>query len=85
MRSLRHAQVAQLVEHATENRSVAGSIPALGTTIPAELIKACSQSKFTCVQNALVQLAPGGMKACAVDPDYAFHATQSEQTQLMRD
>ena len=25
------AQVAQLVEHATENRSVAGSIPALGT------------------------------------------------------
>ena len=28
----RQAQVAQLVEHATENRSVAGSIPALGTT-----------------------------------------------------
>ena len=27
----RDAQVAQLVEHATENRSVAGSIPALGT------------------------------------------------------
>ena len=27
----RQAQVAQLVEHATENRSVAGSIPALGT------------------------------------------------------
>ena len=27
------AQVAQLVEHATENRSVAGSIPALGTII----------------------------------------------------
>ena len=26
------AQIAQLVEHATENRSVAGSIPALGTT-----------------------------------------------------
>jgi hypothetical protein len=25
------AQIAQLVEHATENRSVAGSIPALGT------------------------------------------------------
>jgi hypothetical protein len=25
------AQVAQLVEHAIENRSVAGSIPALGT------------------------------------------------------
>jgi hypothetical protein len=27
----RHAQVAQLVEHATENRSVGGSIPPLGT------------------------------------------------------
>ena len=26
------AQVAQLVEHATENRSVGGSIPPLGTT-----------------------------------------------------
>jgi hypothetical protein len=29
--SLEHAQVAQLVEHATENRSVGGSIPPLGT------------------------------------------------------
>jgi hypothetical protein len=28
----RYAQVAQLVEHATENRSVGGSIPPLGTT-----------------------------------------------------
>ena len=28
------AQVAQLVEHATENRSVGGSIPPLGTTWP---------------------------------------------------
>ena len=27
-----NAQVAQLVEHATENRSVGGSIPPLGTT-----------------------------------------------------
>jgi hypothetical protein len=27
----RGAQVAQLVEHATENRSVGGSIPPLGT------------------------------------------------------
>lgn len=27
------AEVAQLVEHATENRGVAGSIPALGTGI----------------------------------------------------
>ena len=27
----RQAQVAQLVEHATENRSVGGSIPPLGT------------------------------------------------------
>jgi hypothetical protein len=30
--TFRHAQVAQLVEHATENRSVGGSIPPLGTT-----------------------------------------------------
>lgn len=29
---LGNAQVAQLVEHATENRSVGGSIPSLGTT-----------------------------------------------------
>lgn len=28
------AQVAQLVEHATENRSVTGSIPVLGTIYP---------------------------------------------------
>ncbi len=28
------AQVAQLVEHATENRSVGGSIPPLGTITP---------------------------------------------------
>ncbi len=27
------AQIAQLVEHATENRNVAGSIPALGTIL----------------------------------------------------
>lgn len=30
---LEHAQVAQLVEHATENRSVGGSIPPLGTIL----------------------------------------------------
>lgn len=30
----RFAQVAQLVEHATENRSVGGSIPPLGTIPP---------------------------------------------------
>jgi hypothetical protein len=29
--ALEYAQVAQLVEHATENRSVGGSIPPLGT------------------------------------------------------
>jgi hypothetical protein len=33
----RRAQVAQLVEHAIENRSVAGSIPALGTIFPRNL------------------------------------------------
>ena len=32
------AQVAQLVEHATENRSVAGSIPALGTILLNDLV-----------------------------------------------
>ena len=31
------AQVAQLVEHATENRGVGGSIPPLGTTSPIPL------------------------------------------------
>jgi hypothetical protein len=31
------AQVAQLVEHATENRSVGGSIPPLGTISPSHL------------------------------------------------
>ena len=34
------AQVAQLVEHATENRSVGGSIPPLGTTSFEEIILA---------------------------------------------
>ena len=34
----RQAQVAQLVEHATENRSVGGSIPPLGTILSAILI-----------------------------------------------
>ncbi len=29
-----NARVAQLVEHATENRSVGGSIPSPGTTFP---------------------------------------------------
>ena len=31
------AQVAQLVEHATENRSVGGSIPPLGTNVSNDL------------------------------------------------
>ena len=31
------AQVAQLVEHATENRSVGGSIPPLGTILLKEM------------------------------------------------
>ena len=34
--ALRFAQVAQLVEHATENRSVGGSIPSLGTISTSE-------------------------------------------------
>jgi hypothetical protein len=36
------AQVAQLVEHATENRSVGGSIPPLGTML---LLSDCFESK----------------------------------------
>jgi hypothetical protein len=36
--SLEHAQVAQLVEHATENRSVGGSIPPLGTILVFALV-----------------------------------------------
>ena len=32
------AQVAQLVEHATENRSVGGSIPPLGTIAPPRVV-----------------------------------------------
>jgi hypothetical protein len=43
------AQVAQLVEHATENRSVGGSIPPLGTIISIILliiIKAARQSRL---------------------------------------
>jgi hypothetical protein len=31
VQTMRQAQVAQLVEHATENRSVGGSTPSLGT------------------------------------------------------
>src|SRR5438046_3650841 len=34
--ALEYAQVAQLVEHATENRSVGGSIPPLGTIMAVE-------------------------------------------------
>jgi hypothetical protein len=33
------AQIAQLVEHAIENRSVAGSIPALGTIFLGHLVE----------------------------------------------
>jgi hypothetical protein len=35
------AQVAQLVEHAIENRSVGGSIPPLGTILPFIDIRRC--------------------------------------------
>jgi hypothetical protein len=33
------AQVAQLVEHVTENHGVGGSIPPLGTIAPAQALK----------------------------------------------
>jgi hypothetical protein len=39
------AQVAQLVEHATENRSVGGSIPPLGTTLAP--LKATASGAFS--------------------------------------
>ena len=42
------AQVAQLVEHATENRSVAGSIPALGTIIVNDLVYLPQGRFFRC-------------------------------------
>ena len=35
----RQAQVAQLVEHATENRSVGGSIPPLGTILSLAVLR----------------------------------------------
>ena len=38
------AQVAQLVEHATENRSVGGSIPPLGTIPPYASASICRRS-----------------------------------------
>jgi hypothetical protein len=39
---IRDAQVAQLVEHATENRSVGGSIPPLGTILKSLVFLAVS-------------------------------------------
>ena len=44
------AQVAQLVEHATENRSVGGSIPPLGTIFYKVLFssRACSRRVPSC-------------------------------------
>ena len=49
------AQVAQLVEHATENRSVGGSIPPLGTTPSTNPLKSqrnwCFLSRLSKVGN----------------------------------
>ena len=51
------AQVAQLVEHATENRSVAGSIPALGTiALPTSLKFWSPARKHSGVHGRLGQL-----------------------------
>jgi hypothetical protein len=41
------AQVAQLVEHATENRSVGGSIPPLGTTAVRGLLLSTASGSFS--------------------------------------
>ena len=43
-RSRRRAEIAQLVEHATENRGVASSILALGTIVSA--VVACIERKW---------------------------------------
>ena len=45
------AQVAQLVEHATENRSVGGSIPPLGTISPKQ-IKSLAAGQLRCCGSA---------------------------------
>ena len=44
--ALEYAQVAQLVEHATENRSVGGSIPPLGTININSLARTAAISKI---------------------------------------
>src|SRR6186713_3207396 len=52
--SLEHAQVAQLVEHATENRSVGGSIPPLGTiSFPKRLDRRLSWADAARIPNGL--------------------------------
>jgi hypothetical protein len=47
--ALEYAQVAQLVEHATENRSVGGSIPPLGTIA----VSAARPAYVTCSSSAM--------------------------------
>ncbi len=44
------AQVAQLVEHATENRSVTGSIPVLGTIYPLKFDVILKQASYRLVR-----------------------------------
>ncbi len=44
------AQVAQLVEHATENRSVTGSIPVLGTIYPLKFDETPLQTSYRLVR-----------------------------------
>lgn len=56
------AQVAQLVEHATENRSVTGSIPVLGTTFPK------NPSRHT------IECFPSGSIRCAQPVPVRVHA-----------
>src|SRR5215212_5794550 len=52
------AQVAQLVEHATENRSVGGSIPPLGTIPFNELASLPSGTLFVLAPGRFVHLRP---------------------------
>jgi hypothetical protein len=56
-RDPRSAQVAQLVEHATENRSVGGSIPPLGTNHFNDLVESVNFKKMPCPRCVRVSLA----------------------------
>src|SRR5881392_1744600 len=61
------AQVAQLVEHATENRSVGGSIPPLGTIIP---LGGRWRRSNHCFKTASLPLAPQDLGSLNLGQDF---------------